>query len=273
MCHFCGHINTHYNACAACEGDNFIYLGAGTQKIEDKLRELIAEARIIRLDSDSASGREKAHEILSAFAARKYNILLGTQMVTKGIDFPEVSLVGVLMADIGLDMPDFRASEKLFAKLIQVAGRSGRGIIPGEVVIQTFNPKIDLIDDAARQDYDTFYHREIASRKLLQYPPFSHLVNFRFLAKNETTAVNSSLEFRKQLESRLSETKIKVHLLGPAPCPLYRLRGMYRRQMIIKTNQILKFINFLKNWDYSEHNFGQPSNVRLIIDIDPYDMM
>ena len=177
------------------------------------------------------------------------------------------------MADIGLDMPDFRASEKLFAKLIQVAGRSGRGIIPGEVIIQTFNPDLDLIDDAARQDYDTFYAREILSRKLLLYPPYSHLVNFRFAGKKEETVLKGSLDFRNRLDSRLKDSGLKVQILGPAPCPLYRLRGMYRRHLFVKTRQILKFIHFLTLWEQTDPRYSLPSSLRLTIDIDPYDMM
>jgi len=161
LCHFCGYIDNRYNLCSNCQSDKLDYIGTGTQKIEEIIAKLFDDAKLARLDSDSAVGRDKAHLILSEFADKKYNLLLGTQMVTKGIDFPDVSLVGVLNADIGLNMPDFRAPEKLFAKLIQVSGRSGRGIIPGEVVIQTYNPNLDLIDDAARQDYDTFYEREI----------------------------------------------------------------------------------------------------------------
>jgi primosomal protein N' (replication factor Y) len=273
MCHFCGYVKTGYDTCANCGGDKFVYLGTGTQKIEDKIGELFEDARLVRLDSDTAAGRERAHLILSDFAAGKFNILLGTQMVSKGIDFPNVALVGVLMADIGLDMPDFRASEKLFAKLIQVAGRSGRGIIPGEVIIQTFNPELELIDDAARQDYDTFYAREILSRKQLAYPPFSHLVNFRFSAKKEETVQKHSLEFKAGLESRLKDSDLSVHILGPAPCPLYRLRGLYRRHLFVKTRQILKFIKLLDRWEGAQPGFALPSAVRLTVDVDPYDMM
>jgi len=273
VCHYCGYINPSYNSCARCGGDNFLYIGTGTQKIEDNIVDVFKDARVVRLDSDSVSGRARAHIVLSEFAAKKYNLLLGTQMVTKGIDFPDVSLVGVLMADIGMDMPDFRASEKLFAKLIQVAGRSGRGIIPGEVIIQTFNPNTDLIDDAARQDYDTFYEREIKSRQALQYPPFSRMINFRFSAKKEDTLHKHSLEFKNELNRRLIKSKIKAHLLGPAPCPLYRMRGLFRRHMFVKTRQILKFIDLLDGWQKTDTHFALPSTTKLIIDIDPYDMM
>ncbi|MFH2035976.1 MAG: primosomal protein N' [Candidatus Zixiibacteriota bacterium] len=273
MCHFCGHTDIHHNVCTQCNGTRFIFIGAGTQKIEDILAENLKEARIVRLDSDSTSGKLKAHQILSDFAAEKYNILLGTQMVTKGIDFPKVSLVGVMTADIGLDMPDFRASEKLFAKLIQVAGRSGRGIIPGEVVIQTFRPQLDLIDDAARQDYDTFYGREVMSREMLVYPPFSHLINFRLSGKKEEAVVKASNEFRPVLEERLKKQGVSAMIIGPAPCPLYQLRGAYRRQMFVKTKQILKFIKFLNIWNNETPNFGVSSSIKLTVDIDPYDMM
>jgi primosomal protein N' (replication factor Y) (superfamily II helicase) len=273
MCHFCGYINSSYNACASCGGGHFLYIGTGTQKIEENIGGLFPEAQMIRLDSDSAAERDRAHIILSDFAAGKYNLLLGTQMVTKGIDFPRVSLVGVLMADIGMDMPDFRASEKLFAKLIQVAGRSGRGMKPGEVIIQTFNPEIDLIDDAARQDYDTFYTREIKSRKELDYPPFAHIVNFRFSAKKEESLQKAALTFRKRLSAGVEKTGVKGEILGPAPSPLYRLRGLYRRHLFVKTGQISKFVKFLSAWEQAEQNFGLPSSIKLIVDIDPYDMM
>jgi primosomal protein N' (replication factor Y) len=273
MCHFCGYIDSQYDTCTACGGGNFLYIGTGTQKVEEKIGEIFPDARMIRLDSDSAAGRERAHIILSDFAAGKYNMLLGTQMVAKGIDFPRVSLVGVLMADIGIDMPDFRASEKLFAKLIQVAGRSGRGIIPGEVIIQTFNPESDLIDDAARQDYDTFYDREIKSRRNLEYPPFGHLINFRFSSKKEETVQKYSLSFKSRLAAGIKQNRLKADILGPAPCPLYHLRGVYRRHLFIKTKQVKGLVKFLSEWQTAEPNYALPSKIRLIIDIDPYDMM
>ena len=273
MCHFCGYADPGYNACEKCQSRELIYIGTGTQKIEDKIAELFKPARAVRLDSDSAAGREKAHRILADFAEQKFNMLIGTQMVTKGIDFPKVSLVGVLMADLGLDIPDFRASEKLFAKLIQVSGRSGRGIIPGEVVIQTFNPYLDLIDDAARQDYESFYHREIKSREELKYPPFAHLINFRLSTRKEEDLQKTILEFRDRLALRLDKEKVTVHLLGPAPCPIYRLRGAYRRHLLVKTGQIRSFLKVLSTWENEDSNFGLPSRIKAIVDIDPYDMM
>ncbi len=273
MCHFCGYTDVSYDKCAACGGKNFVYIGSGTQKIEDKIGELLPEAHTVRLDSDSAAGRERSHIILGDFAEGKFNLLLGTQMVTKGIDFPKVSLVGVLMADIGMDMPDFRATEKLFAKLIQVAGRSGRGIIPGEVIIQTYNPDSSLIDDAARQDYETFYQREITSRKNLGYPPFQRLINFRLSSKKEEDLQKYALELKSRISAGAKKANLSLDLLGPAPSPLYRLRGMYRRHFFVKTTRVTSFIKFIRAWEEAEPNFGLPSKIRLIIDIDPYDMM
>ncbi|MBN2226534.1 MAG: primosomal protein N' [candidate division Zixibacteria bacterium] len=273
MCHLCGLTRPALGSCEKCNSTDLIHFGTGTQKIEERIADLFETASLVRLDSDSAGGRVKSHFILNDFARKKYNVLLGTQMVTKGIDFPDVSLVGVLMADIGLDMPDFRASEKLFAKLIQVSGRSGRGIIPGEVILQTFNPELDLIDDAARQDYDTFYQREAAQRQALQYPPFAHLINFRLYGKNEDTLAKQAKRFKTLLEHRIASDGITAIVLGPAPCPLYRVRGQYRRQMVAKTNQTVKLIQTLTQWEAGERNFGIPSNIRLIVDVDPYDMM
>lgn len=273
MCHFCGHTETGYNECRNCGGKELLYIGAGTQKIEDKAGELFENAAIARFDSDNASGRDKAHRILADFADLKYNLMIGTQMVTKGIDFPKVSLVGVLMADQGLDVPDFRASEKLFAKLIQVSGRSGRGIIPGEVLIQTFRPNLDLLDDAARQDYETFFDREIKLRKELKYPPYSHLINIRFSGRKEIDLQEQAMNFRESLFRRLDKKSIAVNLLGPAPCPIYRLRGSYRRQLLVKTGQIKSLIKELSAWESAESNFSLPSRINIVVDIDPYDMM
>jgi primosomal protein N' (replication factor Y) len=273
MCHFCGFIRADYDKCENCGGSNFLYIGTGTQKIEEKITELFPGAQMIRLDSDAAAERNRAHLILSDFAAGKYNLLLGTQMVTKGIDFPRVALVGVLMADIGIDMPDFRADEKIFAKLVQVAGRSGRGATAGEVIIQTFNPETDLIDDAARQDYETFYEREIKSRRELSYPPFSHLVNFRFSAKKEEALQEDTLKFRWRLAEGIKKSKLSAEILGPAPSPLYNLRGLYRRHLFVKTAQITRLVRYLSEWEQAEPNFGLPSRLKLVIDIDPYDMM
>ncbi|MEA3297491.1 MAG: primosomal protein N' [candidate division Zixibacteria bacterium] len=272
-CHYCGYVRTDYDHCPHCQGSDFMYLGAGTQKVEEALPRLFPDARVSRLDSDSASGRKRAYQILSDFAAKKNNLLLGTQMVTKGLDFPDVTLVGVLSADLSLDLPDFRASERTFARLLQVAGRSGRSSSPGEVLIQTYYPESDIINDAARQDYESFFKREIESRRALSFPPFSHLVGFTLSGMDEKKLEKTSLDFRKRLSKRLERNGLKVELLGPAPCPLYHLRGKYRRHLFAKTQQIVKFVRMLTEWENDEARFKLPSSIKLTVDVDPSDMM
>jgi primosomal protein N' (replication factor Y) len=272
-CHYCGHVEATPKRCPQCGSDKLLFLGAGTQKIEESIPRLLASARVVRLDSDSASGRKRAYQILSGFASGESNLLLGTQMVTKGLDFPGVTLVGVLSADFSMDLPDFRASEKTFARLLQVAGRSGR-VAPGEVLIQTYYPESELIDDAARQDYESFYKREIESRRALSYPPFSRLVNFRLSCKDENKLQETALEFRERLLGRIKSAGLKQSApLGPAPCPLYRLRGNYRRHLFVKTRQVIKFVRMLRQWELSEPRFKLPSTIKLAVDVDPDDMM
>ncbi len=272
-CHYCGHLELQYDACPKCGGRNFIYQGVGTQKVEENIPRLFDGAIPVRLDSDTATGRRRAYEILSDFAQKKSNLLLGTQMVSKGLDLPDVTLVGVLLADQSLDLPDFRASEKSFARLLQVAGRSGRAHNPGEVIIQTYYPENEVIVDAAMQHYRTFYDREILSREALSYPPFSRIVKFVLTAIDESTLEKQALSFRDQLGKRMKASSIRAELLGPAPCPMYHLRGRFRRHLFAKTRQVQKFVKMLTDWEDSEAHFKLPATVRLAVDVDPDDMM
>ncbi len=272
-CHYCGYLLSHHDTCASCQGNNFHYRGVGTQKVEENIPRLFKNAAAVRLDSDSASGRKKAYQILTEFSSRKSNLLLGTQMVTKGLDLPHVTLVGVLSADQSLDWPDFRASEKAFSRLLQVAGRSGRSENPGEVLIQTFYPEHEVIADAARQDYEGFFDREIASRKELDYPPFTRIVNFILSDAEEEKLQKESLSFRDRLLTMIEQSKLDVRLLGPTPCPMYRLRGRYRRHLFVKTRQVVRFVRALADWESHEARFKVPSSMRITVDVDPDDMM
>jgi len=272
-CHYCGHAEAARETCNKCGHEEIIYLGAGTQKVEESLTRLFKDVRPIRLDSDAAAGRVRAHRILSEFGSRKYNLLLGTQMVTKGLDFPGVTLVGVLAADLSLDLPDFRASERTFARLLQVAGRSGRSEERGEVLIQTFYPESELIDEAAHQDYESFFEREIESRRALDYPPFSRLVHISLSSKNEELLKKGALELRDRLREITIGKSVITELLGPAPCPLYYLRGRYRRHLIVKTHRIMELTRILSEWELKHPRFGLSTAVRVVVDIDPDDMM
>jgi primosomal protein N' (replication factor Y) len=272
-CHYCGYIDTKYNQCFKCNSVDFLYLGVGTQKVEQNIPRLFEKARPIRLDSDSTDGRNKTYDILKSFSDEKFNLLLGTQMVTKGLDMPNVTLVGVLSADSALDLPDFRAKEKAFSKLLQVSGRSGRSNLKGEVLIQTFCPDHQVIEDASKQDFLSFFKREIDSRKSLNYPPFSRIVNFIFSSTNEKKAETEALNFKNKLLEKSKKYNINISVLGPAPCPMYFLRGKYRRHFFVKTRQVIKLIEMLTHWENSQPNFKINSNVRLNIDVDPDDML
>ncbi len=272
-CHYCGHIEITSDTCRSCGGADFLYLGAGTQKVEEAIPRLFQGARSVRFDSDAVAGRGRAHQVLSDFAQGKYNLLLGTQMVTKGLDLPGVTLVGVLAADMSLDMPDFRAAEKTLAQLMQVAGRSGRSDKAGTVFIQTYYPNSEVIQMAAAQDYRAFYDQEIRSRQELSYPPFVRLVNCILSARDEEKLQSAIHLFRDNLLERISSSEVAVTLIGPAPCPLYYLRGRYRRHLVAKTSQILRFVRLLTDWEAQETRFKLPASVRIIVDVDPDDMM
>jgi primosomal protein N' (replication factor Y) len=262
-----------YDRCVKCGGNRFLYLGAGTQKVEEHVARLFERGRVLRFDSDTASGRKNAHQLLKEFAERRYNLLLGTQMVTKGLDLPGVTLVGVLSADLGIDLPDFRSAEKTFARLLQVAGRSGRGEHPGDVYIQTYYSESPVITDAARQDYSSFFAREIESRRAHRFPPFSRLVRFVLASKNKQTLEDATSRFIEELTHRASKRGRSIDILGPTACPIGLLRGLNRRHLIVRTERPLEFGRLLTEWDREKPKFGLPSAVKVSVDVDPDDMM
>ncbi|MDZ4724067.1 MAG: primosomal protein N' [candidate division Zixibacteria bacterium] len=273
LCHYCGYAANPGDTCEKCNSRNLMYVGAGTQRVEEDIPRLFPQAVTARFDSDTASGRARAYTLLREFAEQKQNLLLGTQMVTKGLDLPGVTLVGVLSADQGLDMPDFRASEKTFARLVQVAGRSGRSRKKGEVIIQTSYPHHPVIMHAAAQDYKGFYDGEIKSRHEYNFPPFIRLANVVFSGTDETILGKASQTFKTRLADVCRKAGIPVETLGPAQCPIYQLKARYRRQLLIKTTQMVKFSRTLTEWESQENRFGLPSSVLAAVDIDPDDMM
>ncbi len=272
-CHYCGWITTRYDSCETCQSTRFLFVGAGTQKVEEAIPRLFGGVVPLRLDSDTAVGRRQLFDILTEFIDGKSSLLLGTQMVTKGFDLPGVTLVGVLSADLMLDLPDFRASERTFAQLLQVSGRSGRADKPGEVVIQTYYPENDVITLAAQQNYRAFYEIEIENRRALEYPPFRRLVNIVLSGKNEGQLESAALKFKGDLLSAIGRSNLSAGLLGPAPCPLYYLRNRFRRHLLIKTRQTVKLVEMLARWEKEHSRFGLPSAVKVVVDVDPVDMM
>lgn len=233
VCHYCDFRQRTPEACPTCQGQFIYFVGEGTEQIEDKLQTRFPDLRIARLDRDIATRRHAQENIIMRFAAHEIDLLVGTQMIAKGHDFPNVTLVGVVSVDAGLAMPDFRAAERAFQLITQVAGRAGRGRLPGRVLIQTYHPEHYALRHAAHQDYNAFYKEEIRYRRNLAYPPFvalaSLLIHDEDFARVEATAH----ELKSALDAANTERRCRV--LGPAPAPIARLRNEHRVQILVKS--------------------------------------
>jgi primosomal protein N' (replication factor Y) len=268
LCHYCGYAQKVPEACAKCGSEHLYFLGLGSERVEEELHHAFASARIARLDRDTVSGKRQYEQILRDFREGSYDILVGTQMIAKGHDIPNVTLVGVISADIGLGMPDFRAAERTFQLLTQVAGRAGRGSVPGTVLVQTINPDHYAVRMAAAQDYQAFYEKELAFRRALHYPPFSAMANVLVRSEQKESALRMSTE----LAVLLTPPPEKLRILGPAEAPVARLKNEYRYQFLIKSasrkslNELLQRIRCFA----LEHKWGATA---LVIDVDPLSVM
>ena len=236
MCHYCGYSMDYVSECPSCHSHNLRFVGAGTQKAETDLAEIFPDARILRMDTDATMTRSSHEKKLSAFANGEYDILVGTQMVAKGLDFPNVTLVGVLNADRMLYLDDYRSFENTFSLLTQVVGRSGRGKEKGRAMIQTFTPENPIIELAARQDYLSFYNTEIEIRRGMLYPPFVTMCLVGFVSDNARKSQDASVEFMKEMTALLKEryADIPLRILGPAPASVFKVAGKYRYKLILK---------------------------------------
>lgn len=232
LCHYCNYIRPVPRACPSCDGQYIQYVGEGTEQLEAKLKELFPQINIARVDRDTTRRRGSLEHLFMEFAAGTIELLVGTQMLAKGHDFHNVTLVGVISVDAGLSLPDFRAAERTFQLLTQVAGRAGRGDRPGRVIIQTYHPEHYSIVCARAQDYDEFYRREISFRRSMHYPPFSALINICVHDKEFDRAASASADLARELREAAGDQSIRV--LGPAPAPLARLKGEHRFQILIK---------------------------------------
>jgi primosomal protein N' (replication factor Y) len=234
-CHHCDFTAKPPGICPACRGNHVRSQGAGTERVEEEAKKLFPEARIARMDSDTTSRKGDAERILRGLDRGEIDILVGTQMITKGHDFPEITLVGVLAADASLNIPDFRAAERTFQILTQVSGRGGRGDQPGRVVVQTFNPGHYAIRRAQEHDYAGFYADEIPLRRELGYPPFSRLIGLHFSCPKKAEGKKAVAEIGKRArELAATIAGGKADVIGPAESPLVRLRGRYRWQMLLR---------------------------------------
>lgn len=233
-CHYCNYTTAMPNLCPKCSSKNIRHFGVGTQKVEEETRRLFPEARVLRMDSDTTSRRGSHEKLIGSFKDGESDILIGTKMIAKGLDMPQVTLVGVINADTTLYMPDFRAAERTFQLLTQVAGRAGRGELAGEVLIQTYTPEHYSIIAAAAHDYEGFYRSELPVRRALGYPPFSHLARLLITYTDEETLIKNVFLAKEVLEKIVAGVNTPIDILGPAPAPLSRIKGQYRWQLVLK---------------------------------------
>ena len=268
-CHYCDYSRPAPELCPFCRGTKLEALSLGTQRVEEELSELFPGVGVIRMDRDTTGGREDHYRLLESFARKEASILLGTQMVAKGLDFPGVTLVGVILADVSLHMPDFRSLERTYQLLTQVSGRAGRREAPGRVIVQTYSPDSPVIQAVAKQDYDSFFQWEAENRKALNYPPFSHLVNLIFTGKNEDRLREYALIFADVLGSRKFK-EIFLAVLGPAPCFLSRIKGKYRWHVALKGPSAARMSAVVRA---VVQRVDLPSDVGFCVDVDPVGMM
>ena len=275
-CHYCGFHTGLQTRCVSCGREGIKAYGFGTEKLEKELKEIFPERQIARMDRDSTRPKGCSYQILKKFSKREIDVLVGTQMITKGYDFPDVTLVGVIAADLSLSFPDFRAGETTFQLLSQVAGRAGRGPEKGEVIIQTFNPEHYAIATAQTHDYQSFFQKERQLREQLGYPPFRYLACLRVQGNSQkiTSEMAYSLgqgivEILKRWPTRGKE----VQVLGPVEAPLTKLKGKYRWQILVKSKGSELLHYFLKEVETLSKRILRGSGVALIIDVDPYQML
>ncbi len=233
VCHHCGYSRGMPRTCPRCGSPRIARYGTGTQRVVDEVRRQWPQARVLRWDADTARGRDAARVLLEQFRRGEADVLVGTQMIAKGLDLPAITLVGVVLADVGLGLPDYRAAERVFQTLLQVAGRSGRGEHPGRVVLQTYQPEHPAVQAAAAHDYFAFYQAELQARRALGYPPFARLVRLEYRHRDPAQAQAAAQRMAAQLRHRLRKARA-TRLVGPAPCFFARERGVYRWHIILR---------------------------------------
>lgn len=267
LCHICGAEEKVPARCPDCGDPEFKYAGMGTQKIEEVLEKLCPSAKVARMDSDTMRKKDSYRTVLDQFRTGKIDILLGTQMIAKGLDFPNVTLVGVLHADMSLHVPDFRAGERTFQLLTQVAGRAGRGEIAGEVIVQAYTPHHPAIQAARRLDYDGFCVQDLEFRKELSYPPFSHLVLLTFKGENEIEVMQTADGYSERLEKILPKT---VTHAPPMPSPLARAKGYYRYQIMLRCEHTIKMTRPIR---HVQSTYKMPKTVTCTVDVDALSLL
>ena len=263
-CNYCGKQIYYTGKCTKCGSTNLIHSGKGIERIEEELKKYF-DVPIIKVDSELSRNKDYFSRIYKDFSDKKYSILIGTQIIAKGLHFPNVTLVGVINSDIILNFPDFRSGEKTFQLLTQVSGRAGRGDKKGKVIIQTYEPENNVIKDSKEENYDLFYEKEINSRKVFSYPPFSKILNIGFSSEDEARLLDISKKFYDEIKSQ------DIELYGPMPSMVYKVQKRFRMNVFVKGSKkkIDKFKLFLKK----KLNEFNDTKVRIVVDIDPINMM
>lgn len=274
-CHYCNHEEVPPHSCPECGSRYIRFFGQGTQRVEEELQGIFPKAKILRLDWDTTHSQEGYQHILSAFRRQEADILVGTQMLAKGLDFPNVTLVGVVAADQLLNMPDFRARERAFQLLTQVAGRAGRSDKPGEVIIQTYTPEDRSVVLASHHDYPRFFWEELKYRKERLYPPYTHVIRVLLLHEKEERVIRAAQSLVEHLRIGMAKSKDvndKVAILGPAPAALSRLKDKFRWQVVVKGKRLDSLRTFLHQGvqKYAQDSLSQ--GVQLNIEVDPLSM-
>ena len=271
-CHYCNHAEYFPDVCPECGSDAFKNSGTGTQKIEQYIKELFPENNVERIDSDILVRKGEHIRLLEKFQRGDIDILVGTQMIAKGLDNPNVTLVGVISADASFNLPDFRASERGFQLLTQVAGRAGRGEFAGKVLFQTYNPDFYALESAKSQNYGEFYTAEIAAREEFDYPPFSQIIRLILSSQNGFRAEKSAQEIAMRLSLMVEKFGIseRIEVLGPTPCVIERINSQYRFQILIKNKIVEKGHQFVSSF---MNKIIMPKDIRLAIDVDPLDIL
>ncbi|WP_438482291.1 replication restart helicase PriA [Oleiharenicola lentus] len=266
-CHLCGHQRGAPSVCPSCAAPDIRWRGLGTQRVEEAVRRVLPRARLERMDTDTMSKKHRFREILGDFRAGKIDILIGTQMIGKGLDFPNVTLVGLVDADLSMHVPDFRANERTFQLLVQVAGRAGRGDRSGEVVVQTFSPQADAIQFAKQSDFDGFAAAELEMRKKFNYPPYRHLIHHIFRGPNPEKIMFFAEHWAKQVEKALGDA---VEIRGPTPSPIEKAKDEYRFQIWYFCARATKVVPELVRL---QAEVKWPDDVTQVLDVDPMSLM
>lgn len=267
-CHYCEYQEAFPKVCAKCGSHRLKTVGYGTQKIEEEIENMFAGAKVIRYDVDTTKNKNGHLKLLEKFKNKEANILLGTQMIAKGLDFEDVTFVGVLNADLSLNVPDFRASERTFQLLCQVSGRSGRGQKQGTVLIQTYNPTHYAIVAASKHDFPSFYRQEMQYRQRAKYPPFCHMVSLLIQSKKEDLVHKTSLEVKDYLETHIH----KGQILGPARSVIFKMQDIYRERILIKfveSQEIYDALSVINDY----YNKKQKGKVTVVCDFNPYSQI